>query len=244
MILTVDIGNTCTKLALFDLQGRKLKEKTFSSSAYPLEEFQSLAGTTKAVIASVVPRLTDLWRDILATAKISQVEVCDLESKWGFTVEVENPQTVGIDRLANCEGALRFEGNVIIVDAGTATKIDLLEGMRERRFVGGAIAPGVILSYENLLEKTAQLPPIDLEKRSPVIGYNTDTAIRSGVVHGCASMVDGMILRILEERNLPRQTCIVATGGNVRFLKGNARFITHFAPSLTEEGLYAIAQKS
>lgn len=244
MIGVVDIGNTRTKVALFDGQGTLVGDGVVNSheNFFPLASNLFSRSLDRLVVASVVPSLTPVWADFLE-GRATMLHFAGHDSPWGFHVDVENPETIGVDRLANLEGALSFPGAVLVVDAGTATKFDLLEGVGTRSFPGGAIAPGLMISFEALLAQTKQLKSVDLGKHSPVIGYNTDTAIRSGVLHGFASMVDGMVARIFEERRLPSPWSVVATGGNSSFLSGRARLITHQRPRLTLEGLYALAKK-
>ncbi len=244
-IALVDIGNTRTKVALYQKDGALAEEGIVRSgeNILPLATGIFASSIDRAVISSVVPALTRAWADYLVD-RAGILHVAGHDSPWGFQVSVENPETLGVDRLANLEGALSFPGSVLVVDAGTATKFDLLEGVGPRRsFPGGAISPGLMVSYEAMVAKAAQLPSIDLAKHSPVLGYNTETAIRSGVLHGFASLVDGMVARILEERGSPRPWTVVATGGNSSYLSGRARLITHSRPRLTMEGLYALAQK-
>lgn len=244
MIGIVDIGNTRTKLALFDAGGALAAERDlctgtdFSLVAAGLFETR----LEKAVIGSVVPAAVPAWKAFLEE-RAALVHVASHASPWGFRIGVETPERVGVDRLANMEGALSLPGAVLVVDAGTATKFDLLEGVAARTFAGGAIAPGLMISYQALLASTAQLGAIDLAKQSPVLGYNTETAIRSGVLQGFAAQVDGLVMRIFEERGLPSRAAVVATGGNSVYLQGRARLITHFRPRLTLEGLYGIARK-
>jgi len=245
MIGVVDIGNTRTKVAVFRDDGSLLEDAVVGT----FENFLPLAVNTfkldsldRIVIGSVVPSLTPAWADVLVS-RAGILHIAGHDSPWGFELGVENPETVGVDRLANLEGALTFPGSVLVVDAGTATKFDLLEGVGKRTFAGGAIAPGVTVSFEAMLAKAAQLKSVDLGKHSPVVGYNTETAIRSGVLHGFASMVDGMVARVFEERRLPAPWSVVSTGGNASFLSGRARHITHSRPRLTLEGLYALAKK-
>jgi type III pantothenate kinase len=244
MIGVVDIGNTRTKFALYRDDGTLAAEcalptgENFAPAAAKL--FSGML--ERAVIGSVVPAQTPLWADFLMN-RSNLLHVAGHDSPWGFRVNVENPAGVGVDRLANLEGALVFSGNVLVVDAGTATKFDLLEGVTSREFPGGAIAPGLTVAYEAMIARAALLAPIELAKHSPVVGYNTETAIRSGVVHGFAAQVDGMVARIFEERRIPAPFTVVATGGNSSYLTGRARLITHSRPRLTLEGLRDLAKK-
>lgn len=238
----VDIGNTRTKFAFFNESGA-ITEKSIGTG----ESFLSAANAffsslDCAVVGSVVPSRTPDWADFLLS-RSGIVHVAGHDSPWGFSVDVEEPAKVGVDRLANLEGALSFPGAVLVVDAGTATKFDLLEGVAQRSFPGGAIAPGVTISFEALVKQAAQLSAVELNKHSPVVGYNTETAIRSGVLHGFAAQVDGMVARVFEERKLPAPWNVVATGGNSSYLHGRARLITNYRPHLTLEGLYALAKK-
>lgn len=244
MIGVVDIGNTRTKLAVFRGDGTLQEEGVVNTheNFFPLASNLFSKSMERIVVGSVVPSLTPVWADFLE-GRATMLHVAGHDSPWGFRIDVENPETVGVDRLANLEGALSFPGAVLVVDAGTATKFDLLEGVGNRAFPGGAIAPGVSVSFEAMIAKAEQLRSVDLKKHSPVIGYNTETAIRSGVLHGFASQVDGMVARIFEERRLPAPWSVVATGGNSVYLSGRARLITHQRPRLTLEGLHALAKK-
>lgn len=240
MIAVADIGNTRTKLALFSEDGTLKGERTVSGPA----EAAGLIETKlqKAVIGSVVPARNQEWLDYFS-ARSHQVHLATAESPWSFSIDTEEPGKTGIDRLANMEAVLDIQGAVVVVDAGTATKFDLLEGVGKRSFPGGAIAPGLMLSYEAMIAQAAQLDKIDLGKHSPVVGYNTETAIRSGVLHGFAALVDGMVMRIVQERRLPSVAAVIATGGNSKYLTGRAKLITQQRPRLTLEGLYALARK-
>jgi type III pantothenate kinase len=244
VIAVADIGNTRTKVALFGPDGALAGEDTFATTP----DFQKRAvkffpaSLDRAVIGSVVPALTPAWADFLL-GRSHVLHVAGHDSPWGFKVAVEEPQALGVDRLANLEAALAFPGAVLVVDAGTATKFDLLEGVESRVFPGGAIAPGLSVAYEALLAKAPRLAPVDLGKHSPVVGYNTETAVRSGILHGFAAGVDGMVARIAEERELPMIRAVVATGGNSIYLQGRARLITHYRPRLTLEGLHELAKK-
>lgn len=236
MIAAIDIGNTRTKFALFRSSGELVKQDSCASSgALPGKSF--FEGFEKVIIGSVVPAKTSEWLSLFP-----QAHVVSADSPFSFKNKTEEPNKVGVDRLLNLEAVAKTPGAVLVVDAGTATKFDLLEGVETKNFPGGVIAPGMGISYEALVAKAAQLPEIDLAKFSPVIGYNTETAIRSGVVHGFAAMVDGMIMKIMEERGLASITSVIATGGYSSFLKSRSRFITQYKPNLTLEGLFSLAK--
>jgi pantothenate kinase type III len=238
VIALIDIGNTRTKAALYS--DGWIREDLFCEEKEWISLEEKYLEASLVVISSVVPFKNTLF------SKLKRAQIyheLNAKSPWGFQIGIENPETVGTDRLVNMEAVADRSGAVIVVDAGTATKFDLLEGVGKKTFPGGAIAPGMKISYEALLSRGAQLSAVDLEKHSPVVGYNTETAIRSGVLHGFASKVDGMIMRIFEERGLPAGTQVIATGGNSIYLKGRAKLVSEFRPRLTLEGMLAIAKK-
>ncbi len=238
MIALIDLGNTLAKVALYQDQWGKAWQISSLDEWKKIEAEVGQAHTV--VVGSVVPEKTTWFASLKNGRKYHELSH---ESPWSFRIAVENPQTIGVDRLANMEAVVGYEGCVIVVDAGTATKFDLLEGVGKKVFPGGAIAPGMQISYAALLAQGAQLKPIDLEKHSPVVGYNTETAIRSGVLHGFAAQVDGMVARMFEEKSLPAGTTVVATGGYSKYLSGRARFVREYRQRLTLEGMLAIAKK-
>jgi type III pantothenate kinase len=242
--LTIDIGNTNTKLYWFNDSGAIVHRwRKETQEGVDAEALASTPTFQRAILGSVVPHFSPLWLD-WAKGRCAQVHLASAQSPWSFQSAVEAPEKVGVDRLANLEALSKEPQSALVVDAGTATKIDLLEGMGSRRtFPGGAIAPGLAIGYEALMARTAQLIEVNWDMHSPVIGYNTETAIRSGLLHGFASMVDGMIIRIFAERKLPQSTPVWVTGGFGRYLEGRANFCTGYRPDLTAEGLYELSKK-
>jgi type III pantothenate kinase len=249
MILGIDIGNTTTEIGSFSKDGKLDSWKKVSTSDNSHERLvRELSGfkstKNKVFAASVVPTRNSYWNEVSQEFFHSDVEFLNAKSPWSFRIDVELPERVGIDRLANLEAALSFGKSAIVIDAGTATKIDLVElANGESLFRGGLIIPGVGISQEALTEKTAQLPTVELTGEAPLIGRNTEAAIRSGAVNGFAGMVDRVVERIFEERRLPSYTPVVATGGFHALLRGRVPKITHFEPHLTLEGIYAVARK-
>ncbi len=248
MILAIDIGNTSTEIGGFSAEGKLehwVKLPTFDCSHEKLaRELGKFRGKGNVFAASVVPGRNAFWNEVSQEFFKSDAEFLSANSPWSFRIDVEVPERVGIDRLADLEGAFEIGKTAVVIDAGTATKVDLLEFSNGASFFrGGLIAPGVGIGQAALKEKTAQLPDVELAGDAPLIGRNTEAAIRSGIVNGFAGMMDGLLDRIFQERKLPSYTPVIATGGFSSLLKGRVSRITHFEPHLTIEGIYAVAKK-
>jgi len=248
LVLTVDIGNTDTVLAYFSSMGDCDSTLRFSTvkgqnGASLTKELTPFFGKvfSAAIIASVVPELNNLWKEVLTESlRISSVSFVGVDIPWGFRIGVEERERIGHDRLCNMEAALRYGNTAVVVDAGTATKFDFLE---EEIFQGGAIAPGLGISCNALAERSTQLFKISFDGVIPLVGKNTKEALRSGAVNVFAASVDGMIEKIFAEKKLGKSTPVIATGGYAVFLQNRTKNITHFSPNHTLEGLYAISKK-
>jgi type III pantothenate kinase len=153
----------------------------------------------------------------------------------------DNPHEVGADRIVNGVAAFaRLGGPVIVVDFGTATTIDVIDG--NGSYLGGAIAPGVETSAEALFTKAARLSKVDLEPPSAVIGTNTRMSVQAGLLLGEAAMVDGLVRRTWVE--LGTETPVIATGGLAERMSTLCDTITHVDPDLTLRGLLLIHQRN
>jgi len=243
----LDIGNTRTKAAVFGDDGieRKIIFPTSPNFQHP-EAKDFFSGVDRVVVGSVVPEATLPWKNFFP----SLVEIT-AKAPWGFSFGVEQPESVGVDRLANMEAVCARGEPMVVVDAGTATKWDLLSFSDGKAcFEGGAIAPGVRLSAEALLEKGARLPSQDLieelfqsSESIAVVGKNTKDALRAGIVKAFVVQVDGMLAHLFAQNHSLDFCRVVATGGNSFLLKNRTRLINEFREDLTIEGLYAVAQK-
>jgi type III pantothenate kinase len=149
----------------------------------------------------------------------------------------EEPERVGPDRIANAVAAVAAHGApVVVVDLGTATNIDCVNARGE--FVGGAIAPGMIVGADALFARAARLARVDLAVPRAVIGRDTATSLRAGIVYGYAGLVDGLVDRITAE--MEGTPLVVATGGLAALVAAVARRIDRVHPRLTLEGLRLI----
>lgn len=246
MILTFDIGNTDTVLGIFDDEELAAHWRLSTHPERTADEYGLLlrsilresgvaaAALEGAAIASVVPPLTPA----LERACQRHLDVAPLvlgpTSDLPVRLDVEEPLTVGADRIANTLGAARlYQRDTIAVDLGTATTFDCISA--DAVFLGGVIAPGVRTGAETLTRRTAKLPRVDIEPPPAVIGRRTDTALQSGIFFGAVESIDGIVRRIREEWGA--DPLVVATGGLAPFLAPHARTVDRVEPFLTLHGL-------
>lgn len=215
--LVIDIGNTRTKYALFE--GRQLLR--WLDEPEPAEV---------AVIGSVCPPKEPT---VLASLSVQRVLFARRDLPPPLEIRVDEPLQVGVDRLAKAiAGFERTHSATIIVSFGTAVVLDVVGPSGE--FLGGAIAPGLVLSLRALSTGTALLPQVE-PAPAPVIARNTADAMRAGVVNGTASLTDGLIAAM--EAELGVRPKVLATGGDAPLLAPLCRRVEQVVPHLTLEGL-------
>jgi type III pantothenate kinase len=247
-LIAVDIGNTKTLLG-FVRDGKIIKtwkmatHKNMLADEYIahfnnfLSQVQTSWEQNPVCIASVVPHITEQLRK--HSEARNDIHFVYHESPVQFSIELPSPQTLGSDLIAAAQGALqKFSAPLIMVDAGTATTITVVN--RKRQFVGGAICPGIGISSQALFTQASALSPIQLKLPKTSIGNKTNDALLSGVCLGHASMIEKMIERFEKELN---DTCtVILTGGAIEtLLQAFPKRYVH-APTLTLEGLISIYQ--
>src|SRR6266850_4277440 len=224
MLLALDIGNTETTVGLFAgerLEGhwrlhttprRTPDEWASALTAYLTQAGHSTQEVRAAIVASVAPQVTQSLCDGIVAATTRQPVLVDGRSKLPITLDVDEPLTVGADRIVNTLAASQlFKRDTIVVDFGTATTFDCITG--DGRFIGGVIMPGLRTSADQLTRRAAKLPATELRPPERVIGRRTEDCIRAGVLFGAADAVDGIVRRILREWPTGRTPKVVATGG-------------------------------
>jgi type III pantothenate kinase len=246
VILTFDIGNTETVLGIFD--GEELTghwrlsthpERTVDEYGLLLrsilrESELSPDAIRGAVIASVVPPLTHGLASACSRHLGHQPLLVDAASNLPVRLDVDEPLSVGADRIANTLAAARlYHADTIVVDLGTATTFDCITA--DATFRGGVIAPGVRTGAETLTRRTARLPRVEIDPPAAVIGRRTDTALQSGIFFGAIESIDGIVRRIRQEWG--NEPLVVATGGLARFLAPHCQTIDRVEPFLTLHGL-------
>jgi type III pantothenate kinase len=252
MLLAVDVGNSNTVFGLFDAGAVRQQWRLQTDLHRLADEWGVLllgllasagldrTAVTQAVMASVVPPVTPALTQALGCHLRCPTLVVGREHLPDVAIDVEEPNSVGVDRLVNVLAARAIAaGALIIVDFGTATTFDAVSAAGA--FLGGAIAPGLGIAAEALFSRAALLPRIELVAPPAAIGRNTVTNMQSGIVLGYAALVAGMIERM--RRELGGQATAIATGGWGETLAPVCPAIDRVVPALTLDGLRLIWER-
>lgn len=248
MLLVFDVGNTETTVGLFERDALVASWRLVTDVARTPDELMLVIRgllsarevaprqVTGVAIGSVVPALTEPLTEACQGLFALQPVVVDGRSPLPITLDVEEPMTVGADRILNTLAASRLYGrDTIAVDLGTATTFDCITAGGV--FLGGVIAPGIRTSAETLVRRTSKLPATELYPPQRVIGRRTEECIRSGVMYGAVEAVDGVVRRIKAEWPTPDTPLVVATGGLADVIARLCREVDSVEPSLTLIGL-------
>lgn len=253
MILAIDIGNT--SIALGGFEGENLKfvvrlstdiTKTEDEYASKIMNILALYSVTKenvdgAIISSVVPPLNSIMKSALRLVyDVDALMVCP-GIKTGIGILCDSPSSVGADLICSCVAAnTLYSAPALIIDIGTATKMIVTN--KNGAFIGVSIIPGVMMGLKALSNGTAQLPQVGLEAPATVIGKNTVDCMKSGIVFGHASMIDGMIDRINAE--VGEELPVIVTGGYASAVATHCNHEMIFDEYLVLKGLNFIYQKN
>lgn len=246
MILTVDIGNTTTKFGVFENE-KLTKRNTIPTirSKTADEIFEPLNNELKqifeaVIISSVVPELNDSFTKLAENHFNSSAIFVNHSFDFGFKINYNPPESVGIDRLIAAYGAVQKHGKPCIVcDFGTATNIEVVNSNNE--YIGGIITAGMNLLADSLHARTSKLPKIELRKPEKVIGNSTVLAIQSGVYYGYIGLVDGIVKRMFDE--LGEKPKIIGTGGLVNLIAETSKMVKIVDENLMLESLLMIYKK-
>ena len=246
VLLAVDVGNTEITIGVFQddelaqhWRASTVAERTADEHALLLDGFLGQEGlgledADGVVVSSVVPRLTQALREMVR--RYCQVEPLVIEPgiRTGLPILTDNPREVGADRVVNAIAAYEaYGGPVVVVDFGTATTFDAVSERGEH--LGAAIAPGIQISMNALVERTAQLRRVELVEPRSVIGKNTVESLQAGAIWGFAGQVDGIVRRMVAE--LGGSATVVATGGLAGAVLDACETVQRHEPWLTLHGL-------
>jgi len=192
-------------------------------------------------IASVVPPLNYTLRAMAERYFQLTPLFVDHLTDTGLKILYEPASDVGADRIVDAVAAIHKYGvPCVVVDLGTATTFDVINHRGE--YVGGVIAPGIMISSDALFEKAAKLPRVDIRRPDRVVGTSTPAAMQSGLFHGYSGLVDGVLRRIIAE--IGGSPKIVATGGLASLIATGSEFISTVDETLTLDGLRLIHQRA
>jgi type III pantothenate kinase len=226
--ITIDEGNTITKLALFEGDDLVLKENNVS-----VERVLELASNCDRLIVSSVKKDSEYG----ALAEKKDVLVLNSTTPIPVSNCYKTPNTLGNDRIALVVGAtVHYSGhNVLVIDAGTCITYDFINA--EQEYLGGSISPGIRMRYSALHQYTSQLPMLKTEEKAALIGGDTEESIHSGVINGVLAEIDGVIQRYIEQYP---DVKVVVTGGNVKLFDKGLKNTIFASPNLLMEGLNKI----
>ena len=224
MILAIDVGNTNIVLGCIRMEDEKIlfterlstdQRKTALEYAISFRNVLhiyhlSSKDVTGIIIASVVPPITSLIDEALFKLTRKHAMVVSPGIRTGLNILMDNPAQVGADLIVGAvAGIAEYPCPLILVDMGTATTITVID--KNKNYIGGMILPGLRVSLDSLTSNTSKLPRIGLDPPKRLIGKNTIDCMKSGILYGNASTIDGMVDRI--EKELGQKTTVVATGG-------------------------------
>lgn len=255
MILAVDIGNTNIKIGAWDDEKLVFVSRLQTNTRKTQDEYAvnlidifrlndyNAAQFDGAIISSVVPLLSLPFKGaIQAVIQTKRVYIVSPGLKTGLNIKIENPATLGADMVCCAvAAAAKYPLPCIIISMGTATALFALD--KTGAFLGGAVAPGVVISLEALAKKTAQLPHISLDSPGALIGANTVDCMKSGSIYGAACMLDGMLRRMKRELG-GEDVTVVAGGGIAPFIIEYCEEKIVFDDALVLEGLRIIYAKN
>ncbi|VAW05299.1 Pantothenate kinase type III, CoaX-like [hydrothermal vent metagenome] len=256
MLLAIDAGNTNVVFALFDDVKIKARWRIATDPRRTADEYivwlrqllelndLGIDAVDAVIIGTVVPRalhnLTVLSEKYF---NVTPMVAGRGDANWGVALDVDQPDTVGADRVLNIIAAHEtYKQDIVIIDFGTATTFDVAD--YEGAYKGGVIAPGINLSLDALVGKTAQLPRIALEspEDNNVIGRTTESQMLIGIFWGYVGMIEGLVERT--KAQVGRPTKIIATGGLAVLFDEHTDVFDHLESDLTLHGLLILYQRA
>lgn len=249
MLLVLDVGNTKTQIGVYSDRKWIADWRITTHLDYLADEYYvllkalledgglSFGKLSGAAIASVVPPLTATFEELVLRILGKPPLVVGPSVRTGIEIRIDNPREVGADRIANTAAVQKlYGGPAIVIDLGTATTFDIVSDKGE--YLGGAIAPGLGITADALVRRTAQLPKVELTFPEKAIGRSTVTAMRSGLVLGYLGLVKELVGRLKSE--LGGNPKVIATGGMAEMVTEWIESIDVINPTLTLDGIRII----
>ena len=254
MILTMDVGNTNIKTALFDGVEMKKYWRLSTSSTHTSDEYGFLlsgllerdgidcSDIEGIVMSSVVPTINFTLEHMCKNYFGQSPMMVAPGIKTGINLKYENPRELGSDRIANAVAVqAEYGGPCIFIDFGTATTFGAID--EEGSFLGGCICPGLKLTSDALVRGTAKLPRFELVRPEHVISRTTVTNLQSGVINGFIGQIEYLVRKFREELHAP-EALVVATGGMAVLISDESKVIDKLDGllTLTDDGRQRVKQ--
>jgi len=246
MLLAIDVGNTNVTVGVFEGEKLKASWRLEADVNRLADEYGVLmvnllghGGISSeqidaAAIASVVPDLDSIFEAVCRRYFSVRPLMVSAGVRTGLRILYDSPREVGADRVADAVAAIKlYSPPLILVDLGTATVFDAIS--KDGDYLGGAIAPGLVIAAEALFQRAARLYRVELARPTSAIGRNTVAAVQSGVIYGYVGLVESIVRRFKEE--LGGEAKVVATGGWAELVAQETDVIDVVDTDLTLMGL-------
>ncbi len=252
MLLVIDVGNTNTVLGLYDEDKLIHDWRIRTEIDHTIDEYgilisnlyqssrmraKEIKAVTAIIISCVVPPMLNILEPLCVKYFNIKPLIVGPGIKTGMPIFYDNPKEVGADRIVNAVAAFhKYRRESIIVDFGTATTFDYVSPKGE--YMGGCIAPGIVISSEALFKRASKLPRVEFSIPKTVVTKDTVTAIQAGIMFGYAGLVDGIVERMKAE--VKTNPLVIATGGLARIVAAQTKSIDKIEDMLTLDGLRLI----
>ena len=234
--LCFDFGNTRLKCAVFVGDCLQTVEVLVDESLPAIEQLINLYKPTKSILSSVINHNAEIEMLLATTTNFHKL---NHTSKLPFATPVGKPETIGADRLALCAASVSLYPKQHTLSIGLGTCITYNFTNKYHEFLGGSISPGMNMRFRAMHEQTALLPMVKAQHNFPLVGYDTNTNLQSGVILGVSKEIDGMIEAYKEKYN---NLQVLMTGGDMSFFLPHLRNKLLADPDLLFKGLYSICQ--
>ncbi len=252
MLLVIDVGNTNTVLGLYDGDELIYDWRIRTVIGHTVDEYgmliynlykssrsktRSVRAITGIIISCVVPPMINILEQLSIKYFNIKPMIIGPGIKTGMPIFYDNPKEVGADRIVNAVAAYqKYKQESIIVDFGTATTFDYIS--KKGEYMGGCIAPGIVISSEALFQRAAKLPRVEFSRPKTIITKDTISAMQAGIMFGYAGLVDGIVERIKAE--VKTEPLVIATGGLAKVVAKETKTIDKIEEMLTLDGLLII----